>query len=280
MFRIAVASGKGGTGKTCVASSLALTAGDVLAVDVDVEEPNLAIILGMEPDRLLDVTVQLPVIYEDKCKACGLCARSCRYGALTFFGNKPPLVNSSLCNGCGTCSIVCPVGAISEKERIIGALAYGETDDIKILEGCLQVGVSSAVPVIERTLEEADKYDILHIIDCPPGTSCPMVAAIGRSDFVVLVTEPTPFGLEDLSLALSVVRDLGIPAGVVVNRSDLAAADPAPLCKKFGVDILAKLPFSKEIARAYAGGVSPVRVDGRWRTAMEKILSAAREATK
>jgi MinD superfamily P-loop ATPase len=280
MFRIAVASGKGGTGKTCVASSLALVAGDVLAVDADVEEPNLAIVLGVEMRHLLEVTIPLPVPDVDKCIMCGQCAESCRFGAIALLGNKPPLVNSSLCNGCGACSIVCPAAAITESKRGIGEIGYGEKGTLKILEGRLRVGVNSAIPVIENTLDEAEKRDTLHIIDCPPGTSCPMVAAIGRSDFVVLVTEPTPFGLEDLSLALSVVHDLRIPAGIVVNRSDLSTADPGILCEKFGVEVLARLPFSKAIAKGYAAGISPVKVDSTWKVAMRKILSKATEAVR
>lgn len=278
MFRIAVASGKGGTGKTCVASSLALTAGNAIAVDVDVEEPNLAILLGAEMGHHLDVTVPLPVINEDKCKKCGKCVEGCRFGAMAMFGHSFPLVNSSLCNGCGTCSIVCPYSAITETERVVGELNYGEEGSLKVLEGRLQVGIYNAIPTIEKTLNEAEKWDTTHVIDCSPGTSCPMVAAVGRADYVVLVTEPTPFGLADLELALTVVRDLGIPAGVIVNRADLAGGDLEPLCRKFGVDVIASLPFSREVAKAYASGISPVRVDDNWKEAMKKVLQRAEEA--
>ncbi len=278
MFRIAVASGKGGTGKTCVASSLALMAGQAVAVDVDVEEPNLAILLGVDMKHHLDVTVPLPVINEDKCQKCGKCAEACRFGSMTIFGDKYPLVNSSLCNGCGTCSIVCPYSAITETERVVGELNYGEEGSLKILEGRLQVGVYNAIPIIEKTLNEAEKWDTTHVIDCSPGTSCPMVAAVGRADYVVLVTEPTPFGLADLALALTVVSDLGIPAGVVVNRADLSGGDLGPLCKKFGVDVIASLPFSRQVAKAYASGISPIKVDANWQEAMKKVLNRAEEA--
>jgi len=278
MFRIAVASGKGGTGKTCVASSLALTAGQAVAVDVDVEEPNLAILMGTEMRHHLDVTVPLPVINEDKCTKCGKCAEACRFGALAIFPDKYPILNSSFCNGCGTCSIVCPYSAITETKRVVGELNYGEEGSIRILEGRLNVGVYNAIPIIEKTLNEAEKWDTTHVIDCSPGTSCPMVAAVGRADYVVLVTEPTPFGLADLALALTVVRDLGIPAGVVVNRADLSGGDLGPLCDKFGVDVIASLPFSREVAKAYASGISPIRVDANWREAMKKVLNRAEEA--
>jgi MinD superfamily P-loop ATPase len=280
MFRIAVASGKGGTGKTCVASSLSLTAGNAVAVDVDVEEPNLAILLGADMDHYMDVTVPLPVIDGEKCIRCGKCVQSCRFGALAMFGDKPPIVNNSLCNGCGTCSIVCPTGAISETERPVGALNYGEEGELKILEGCLKVGVFNSIPVIEKTLNEAEKWDTTQIIDCSPGTSCPMVAAVGRADYVVLVTEPTPFGLADLALAMAVVKDLNIPAGVVVNRSDLSGEDLEPLCRKFDMEVLARLPFSRQVAKAYAGGLSPVRVDAGWQEAMKTVLSKAEEAVQ
>lgn len=278
MFRIAVASGKGGTGKTCVASSLALTAGQAVAVDVDVEEPNLAILMGAEMRHHLDVTVPLPVIDEDKCSKCGKCAEACRFGALAIFADKYPILNSSLCNGCGTCSIVCPYSAITETKRVVGELNYGEEGSIRILEGRLNVGVYNAIPIIEKTLNEAEKWNTTHVIDCSPGTSCPMVAAVGRADYVVLVTEPTPFGLADLALALTVVRDLGIPAGVVVNRADLSGGDLGPLCNRFGVDVIASLPFSRQVAKAYASGISPIRIDANWREAMKKVLNRAEEA--
>lgn len=269
--KVAVASGKGGTGKSCVAASLALAAGSVFAVDADVEEPNLALLLEAERLDTALVKQPIPVVDETRCDFCGECARACRFGAINVFGKRLPLVSSQLCHACGVCTTVCPRKAISEVETPIGELRRGRRDNITLLEGRLWLGQMNPVPVIQAVMDLVEEPDMPAIIDCAPGTSCPMAAAVRRADIVLMVTEPTPFGRADLAMALEVVRDLNKPAGVILNRADLAEADIEGLCRDFDVPLLARLPFSRTVAEGYARGLAPALVDETWRTTMASL---------
>lgn len=267
---LAVASGKGGTGKSCVAASLMVTVPGIIGADADVEEPNLSLLLGAEPYASSLVETSLPVIDENLCDRCGDCVRACRFGALNMFGDNFPLPND-LCHGCGVCSMVCPKGAITETGKPIGEIRLCRGGGMNIFEGRLRVGMPNPTPVIHATVEAAmaEKRDL--VIDCPPGTSCPMVAAVRNADMVILVTEPTPFGAADLDLALQVIRDLGKPAAIVINRADLGDADIDSLGKKYSVPVAARLPFSRSIAESYARGKNPASVDRQWKEAMLSI---------
>jgi len=267
---IAVASGKGGTGKSSVSASLAVSVPDILAVDADVEEPNLGVLLGSEPLESALISLKVPAIDRRLCTRCGECVSACKFGALTMFGETPPKVND-LCHGCGLCTMVCPTGAISEIDRPIGEIRHLKTIKGELYEGRLHVGKPNPVPVIEGLIKTVQGINVPKVIDCAPGNACPMVAGVRYADAVLLVTEPTPFGAADLDLTLQAVTNLGKPVGVLVNRSDLAAADIDGLAAKYGTPVLARLPFSRKIAAAYAEGTPPALADSLWAVELGKI---------
>lgn len=254
---IAVASGKGGTGKTTVAVNMCLAVGQVDFFDCDVEEPNAQLFLKPKIKRSTDVAVPVPVIDVEKCTGCGKCAEVCVYHALAVIPNpkkKPQvLVFPHLCHACGACSLLCPAGAIKEEPRSIGVIEAGQRGGIRFLHGKMNVGEVLS-PTIIRRLKEQVRPDIVTIVDAPPGTSCPVVAAIKGVDFCVLVTEPTPFGLHDLTLAVDVVRQMKIPFGVVINRAGLGNDAAEDYCRAENIPVLVKIPFDREIAVRYSSG--------------------------
>jgi len=250
---VAIASGKGGTGKTTVAVNLALCSPKpVRLLDCDVEEPNCHLFLT--PDIYTRETVGLPVPFVDeaKCNACGECGRICEFHAIVV-PKTAPVVFPELCHGCGGCAKVCPTGAIEEVTREIGVVEVGAGKGVEIVQGRLNVGHAMSPPVI-RAVKRHTSSEGLNIIDCPPGTSCPVVASVRGSDFVLLVTEPTPFGLHDLKLAAETVRQLGLPFGVVINRADVGDDRVAEYCRSEGVRILLEIPEDRRIAEAYSRG--------------------------
>jgi MinD superfamily P-loop ATPase len=279
---ISVASGKGGTGKTLVATSLALSLKDgdrVQLLDCDVEEPNDHILLkpvitGSEP-----VSMQVPEVAEDKCTYCGKCAQVCQYHAIAVLSNHV-LTFPQLCHGCGACSYLCPEKAISEEPRQTGVVEWGHSDGVGFVHGILTVGEAMAPPVIRRVKQQASNKGTV-IIDVPPGTSCPVVEAIKGSDFCLLVTEPTPFGLNDLILAVETVRQLNIPCGVVLNRAGVGDAGVEEYCRKENIPILLTIPLDTEIARLYSRGITLVKGMPEWKehflTLFERIREIASE---
>ncbi len=269
-IKIAIASGKGGTGKSCVASSI-IASSNVIAVDADVEEPNLAILLGMETELMKKVTVPIPDIDDDKCISCSKCSTYCRYGAITDIGHGRPFLNPKLCHHCGVCNMVCPTAAINEVPHIIGQIRKGVSDFTSLLEGSINVGMINTIPVIEQTIESAESMGNILVIDSPPGTSCPVVATVQKADFALLVTEPTPFGAADLSLTLQMCQNLSVPTGIVINRSDIAETDIESLSRKYNSPILARFPFSRKVAESYAKGISPYFIDEDWQKGTRSI---------
>ncbi|OXU14911.1 ATP-binding protein [Sedimentisphaera salicampi] len=256
-MRLAVASGKGGTGKTTLSVSLARAyEGPSVYLDCDVEEPNGNIFL--KPDIINYVSVKTPVpeVDKDRCDGCGKCAEFCNFNAIAIAGGKP-IVFPELCHGCGGCEMVCPAKAITEVGRKAGSIAVGETGTISTAEGLLDIGNAMAPPVI-REVKKYIREDALNIIDCPPGNSCPMITAVKDVDFVILVTEPTPFGLNDLILAVETVRELEIPFGVVINRSDSGDGRVVKYCRNEGINLLLEIPESRELAEAYSKGADMV----------------------
>ena len=254
---IAVASGKGGTGKTTVAVNLALVLGSVHFLDCDVEEPNAHLFLKPDIQEEIPVTIPVPEFDKQKCTGCGKCAEVCAYHAIAVIpspGKKPqPLIFPHLCHACGACSLLCPVSAIREDQRNIGVIEKGFRGDIRFIQGKMNVGEVLS-PLIIRQVKGLIAPNVLTIIDAPPGTSCPVVAAIKGVDFCVLVTEPTPFGLHDLTLAVGVVRQLKIAFGVVINRAGLGNDAAEDYCRKEDIAVLAKIPFDREIAVHYSEG--------------------------
>ncbi len=255
-MRIAVASGKGGTGKTTVATSLAWVAAQdgrtVAYVDCDVEGPNGHLFLKPEWLVRRPVTRPVPRVDEGGCTQCGRCGDICRFSAIVPLG-MTVLVYPELCHGCGGCTLVCPAGAIAEVQREIGVLEMGWSGEVQFNRGVLNVGEAMSPPLIRRVKQAPPQMD-LTVIDSPPGTSCPAVEAVRGADLVLLVTEPTPFGLNDLKLAVEMVRALGLPAAVVVNRADGGDRRTWEYCRRAGLAVLAEIPDDRRVAEAYSRG--------------------------
>ena len=266
---ISVASGKGGTGKTTIAVNLALSLQNVQFLDCDVEEPNAHIFLRPEIFGQKKAVVPVPEIDQAKCNYCGKCREVCAYHAIAVVpasgGKKGSvLIFPHLCHGCGACSQLCPFGAIREVDKEIGIIETGEKDSMWFVHGRLNVGEAMSPPVIRQVKQYINSSKTV-IIDAPPGTSCPVIAAVKGSDFCVLVTEPTPFGLNDLILAVEVLRKMAIPFGVVINRADIGDAKVEGYCGKENIPILMKIPFKKEIAVSYSEGIPIVEKDPSYR---------------
>jgi len=258
---ISVLSGKGGTGKTTVATNLACSRQKTAYIDCDVEEPNGFLFLNPAIEHREKVNVMVPSIDKDSCLACGMCSKWCQFHALAQVKNNL-LSFLQLCHGCGLCTLVCPEKAITEVPREIGVIERGKFNNNVFIHGVLKTGEPIAVPVIDRIIEEIWKItaDVV-IIDCPPGTSCSVIAAVEKSDFCLLVTEPTPFGLHDLKIAVNLIRTLDIPAGVVVNKADDSTRIIRGYCEAEGIPILMELPFSKRVAQIYSTGKLLIQED-------------------
>jgi MinD superfamily P-loop ATPase len=249
---ISIASGKGGTGKTTVALNLALSLPDVQLIDCDVEEPNLHLFLSPRVHRTLPVAIPVPGVDETQCTYCGKCAEVCRFNALAVVKNQI-LIFPELCHGCGGCSLLCPERAIRETPRKIGVIQEGSYNGLAFVQGILNVGEPMPTPIIREEKKLIDRKKTV-ILDCSPGTSCPVIEGVRGSDFCLLVTENTPFGLNDLELAVEMVRALGIPTGVFLNRSDLGDRKLRDYCAKENIPLLAELPHDRRIAEVYSRG--------------------------
>ncbi len=250
---LAIASGKGGTGKTTIAVNLAaVTGGPVTYADCDVEEPNGHIFLKPVMETSRTVGIPVPVVDREKCTGCGRCAQVCRYNALACVAGGV-LVFAELCHGCGGCALACPEKAITEREHPIGVVETGRAGHIGFVQGRLNVGAAMSPPLIRAVRAAAASGGTL-ILDAPPGTSCPVIAAVRDSDFTVLVTEPTPFGLHDLTLAVETLRQIGIPFGVVVNRCDVGDDRVTAYCNRERILLLLEIPDDRRVAEAYSRG--------------------------
>jgi MinD superfamily P-loop ATPase len=249
---ISVASGKGGTGKTTVALNLALSLSNVQLMDCDVEEPNLHLFLSIREGQTTPVALPIPKIDEEKCTHCGKCAEICHFNALAVI-KEQVLVFPEICHGCGGCSLLCPVQAIREEPREIGVVQEGNYNGLSFVQGILNVGEPMPTPIIRREKEWIDTSRTV-ILDCSPGTSCPVIEGVRESDFCLLVTENSPFGLNDLELAVEMVRALGIPTGVFINRADLGDRKLKEYCQRENIPILGELAHDRRIAEVYSRG--------------------------
>jgi MinD superfamily P-loop ATPase len=252
---ISIASGKGGTGKTTLAVNLALSLPKetVQLIDCDVEEPNSHIFLSPSIHQVTSVGISVPRIDESKCTYCGKCAQVCEYHAIAVI-LKNVLVFDELCHGCGACSYLCPEKAIFEVEREIGIIQEGSANGISFINGILNIGEPMASPIIRKTKERIQKNKVA-ILDAPPGTACPVIETVKGSDFCMLVTEPTPFGLNDLELAVGMLEKLGIPKGVVINKADIGDRGIWDYCKSKNIPILMEIPMDRGIAESYSRGI-------------------------
>jgi len=258
-MNICIASGKGGTGKTTISTNLALSIQTkVQLLDCDVEEPNSHLFITPEKTQTEIINTPVPKVDEDKCNLCGKCGDICQFKAISVMGSVI-LTFPELCHSCGGCLEVCPEGAISETNRELGSITRGFFDEIECIYGTLRIGEAMSPPLIKkvRSLKDPDK---ITIIDAPPGTSCPVIASMKDSDFVLLVTEPTPFGLHDLKLAVETVKILKLPAGLVINRSDIGFDKVVTYAKQENIPILMEIPFDINIAKAYSKGIPFVNV--------------------
>jgi MinD superfamily P-loop ATPase len=265
---ISVASGKGGTGKTTVATNLARSIGSgVQLLDCDVEEPNAHLFINPLFKESQTVSAPVPEVNEEKCTYCGKCAEICQFKAIAVL-NDNVLVFEELCHSCGGCWEICPEDAIQQSARELGVIEKGPSNGIEFIHGRLRVGEAMSPPLIKkvRSYQNPDK---LTIIDAPPGTSCPVIASMKDSDFILLVTEPTPFGLYDLKLAVGAAQILNIPHGLVINRSDLGDDKTKEYAQEMNLPILMEIPFNREIAEAYSRGEMLVDAMPEWK---EKFL--------
>ncbi len=272
---ISIASGKGGTGKTTIATNLALSLGKVQVIDCDVEEPNANIFFNAEIKEREDVTVEIPEIDKEKCNYCGKCSEFCAYNALAVVPSDV-LVFPELCHSCGGCEIVCPQNAINWKRKPVGKIEHGVTNGVDFFHGLLNVGEIQAVPVIKALKKKVDKERNV-IIDAPPGTSCPVIESINGSDYCILVTEPTPFGFHDLKLAIAVVRHLYIPFGVIINRDGVGDKKVEMYCQTEKIPILMKIPHSEEIANLYSMGIPFVKKLPEWHERFTELFRRIQE---
>lgn len=271
-MKLAVASGKGGTGKTTVAVNLALTARrPVRLLDCDVGEPNDHIFFGTPPTQQRIITVPVPEVDEALCTGCGECSRFCQFNAIVSFGTVP-YVAAELCHGCGGCKLVCPRQAIREVPKRIGTVDIARAGLVVLIQGRLDVGVALTPPLIRAVQQEAGGTDLV-ILDAPPGTSCPAVTTLRGADYVLLVTEPTPFGLNDLMLAVDVVREMGLPFGVVVNRAGSGDDRVRAYCRKNGIAVLAEIPDDRRVAEAYAKGIPVIEALSDYRHLFEGLFA-------
>jgi MinD superfamily P-loop ATPase len=262
---ISVASGKGGTGKTTVATNLALSIEkSVQLIDCDVEQPNAHLFIQPVFNYLESVTTAVPAINMDQCSRCGKCVDLCEFNAITLVA-ETVLVFEELCHSCGGCAAVCPENAIVEKGRELGVLEKGHRNGIEFIHGRLRVGEAMSPPLIKVVLSCADPTR-LSIVDAPPGTSCPVIETMKPADFILLVTEPTPFGLSDLKLAVGAARILNVPCGLVINRSDAGDQRVKDYAAAENIPVLMEIPYDRRIAEVYSRGNMIVDEMPEWQT--------------
>lgn len=276
---ITVASGKGGTGKTTISTSLSYALSDLRSVshvDLDVEEPDSNIFLKVPIKREEMIYLPLPQINYDKCTFCGVCQRVCEYNAIFVFkNNKEVKVFDQLCRGCGACTSMCPYGAITEVQRFIGVFSYGKKGNLSFYEGRLNIGeyvTTDAIRWVKRRLKKINTSEIT-VIDAPPGTSCPVIHSMKDADFVILVTEDTPFGLFDMKLAYGVAKKMNKKMGIIINKALSGYDEIRDFAKKENVPILMEIPFDRKFAESYANGITLSEYSDEFKNEFLRVFS-------
>ncbi len=287
MIKIAIASGKGGTGKTTLSTNLISYIAEnyssnyenIILTDLDVEEPNSGLFLSGEEVRKEIKYVKVPVWNESTCSLCGNCAEICNYNAITFIG-KSVIVFNELCHSCYACSELCSTNSLPMKDSRVGVLTHKKISNnnskFDFVESRLDIGQESAVPIIAQTIKFVEQnfpQNSLAIYDSPPGTACPMIEVVKDADFVILITEPTPFGLHDLKLAVEAVKQLNKDFGIVINRHGIGNSGVSDYCKQNNIPILAKIPNSRKIAELYSSGKLIYREINEVKQELDKIYN-------
>lgn len=279
-MKIAVLSGKGGTGKTLVSVNLAASADSATYVDCDVEEPNGHLFFKPENTMETPVTVKLPVADPDKCTGCGRCAEFCKFGALACVKGKWMLFDD-VCHSCGGCSIVCPENAISERDEALGRVERGTSGNVDVYTGFMNIGEASGVPVIKELLKETENAPTpLTVIDCPPGSACTVRESIEDADYCILVAEPTVFGAHNLSMVHELVKVFGKPFGAVLNKCMDEENPSYEFCKENGIRILSEIPFDKTLGTLNSEGKIAVRENAAYRNLFRELLYAVEKEVR
>ncbi len=280
---IAIASGKGGTGKTFISTNLFNSLQDselnMALVDCDAEAPNDREFLKEgELQSTQTVTQKVPVIDKSKCTYCGKCDEYCNFNAIFFIGKRSIIdVLEELCHGCGACSVACEYGAISEKDELLGHVnRYRFSSGNELIEGRMEVGVHISIEIIKESIKAANKFDLV-LLDSPPGTGCPFIQKVYRADYLVLVTEPTPFGLSDLKQSIEILKEMQIPCGVIINRADMGVDDVRNYLKQENIPLLMSVPFGREIAVAYSKGELITSISSEWKTKFKQLYHTIKE---
>ncbi len=281
-MKIAIASGKGGTGKSSLSVSLASfisrTEGSVVLYDCDVEEPNCHLLLPESLREESPMTVQVPGLTDPgSCTECGKCARVCRFNALAALKTKP-LIFPELCHSCGGCLLACPEGSLSWVDYTTGKKRRSRIEGMNLIQGVMNVGEAQATRVIRELLKEPVKEEMV-ILDAPPGTSCSFMETVSSSDFILLITEPTPFGLHDLTLAVEAILPLGIPYGIVENKAEQDVDLIKEYCREGAHPLLLSIPYKREIAETYSRGEIPFHTLPYLSEKMRELLSEIRRLT-
>jgi MinD superfamily P-loop ATPase len=275
---VTVASGKGGTGKTTVAVNMAVSIGNAQLLDCDVEEPNAHLLLHPGLHKTEPVYTLVPLVNKSLCDQCGECSKFCQYNAL-FTSPEKTLVFPELCHSCGGCTLVCPKKAITWEKQRIGTLKFGSVGNLALVYGELVIGNPLTVPVIKAVKKQINE-DKNVLLDSPPGTSCPFVETVRGSNFCVLVTEPTPFGLHDLRITVQVLRNMAIPFGVVINRAGIGDTKVYEYCKEKGIPILLEIPYQRRIAELYSRGVPFSLKMPEWKAKFQALYNEIRTAVE
>lgn len=273
---ITIASGKGGTGKTTVATNLAASIGrNVQFLDCDVEEPNAHIFLKPVIENSVTVYTPVPDVDKGKCNLCGKCQEICQFKAIVVIA-ETVLTFPELCHSCGGCFVVCPEKAIFERDREIGIIEIGNSEQILFAHGKLRIGEAMSPPLI-RKVKELRNDNAITIIDAPPGISCPVINSMKGSDFILLVTEPTPFGLHDLKLAIGAVRILKIPCGLIINKADIGDGKVIDYARKENISVLMEIPFDRRFAESYSQGKMIVEVFPDWKERFMELYTKIKD---